>query len=256
MLFNFSFMTYNNVKLTINQKESIMALKQADQIRYDSLVALITTLKNLGHDYHTILGAAAPQIKEFQDETGLGVRLKSNFDVELIDRRKDFLRIRSPNSESKVLRTKVDGVAIDVKIFKEGDYDFDNAAIEASLRALADEVSSIEKPLVDFPDCEVKEHIKEISEPSEGIEVSSDAEEADASGDDDAKEEAKKEMEEASAHPDSKPQSYVSEPETSEVARFEEETPESVKGSEFQFEGSDDFENSGTESEVDELFGS
>lgn len=210
-----------------------MALKQADQIRFDALATLIETVKNLGHDYNTVLGAAAKQIAEFQEATGQAVRVKSNFEIELIDRRKDFMRIRSPNSESKVLRTKVDGVAIDVKIFKEGDYDFDNETIASSLRRLAEEVSGIQKPLVGFPDCEVKDHLEEVSGPvsdeeemeeSEGElqESNEDSDDATASS-------------EASAHPNQ----YIADPEQSETAKMDEEevAPASEPGS-FNFEDS------------------
>lgn len=235
-----------------------MALKQADQIRYDSLVTLITTLKNLEHDYHTILGAAASQIKDFEKETGLGVRVKSNFEVELIDRRKDFMRIRSPNTESKVLRTKIDGVAIDVKIFKEGDYEFDNSAIETALRLLADEVSDIGRPLVEFPDCEVKEHIKELSDLDED---KTEKEEVDQPQETDSSDGL-----ESSTHDNngigatsgdlsSSPASYVSTDDSSEVARFDSEEVGNTKKGEFQFEASEDFDNSSMESEVDELYG-
>lgn len=139
-----------------------MAMKQVDQVRYDALAAMINTLSGLGHDYDTVYKAVKPQIKEFEDATGRAVRIKSNFEIELIDRRKDFLRIRNPNEQSKTLRTKVDGVSIDVKIYKEGDYEFENATIAQSLRRLADEVSALPKELAEFPECEVAEHVESL----------------------------------------------------------------------------------------------
>lgn len=159
-----------------------MALKQADQIRYDSLVSLIQTLKNLNHDYHTILGAVSAQITEFQEETGFGVRLKNDFSLELIDRRKDYLRIRNPNEQSKTLRTKVDGVSIDVKIFKEGDYDFENSTIAQSLQRLADTVKALPSELVTFPECEVEDHVASLTknEDKESSDVNSENETKDS----------------------------------------------------------------------------
>lgn len=230
-----------------------MALKQADQIRFDAIANLIGTLKNLGHDYNTVLGAAAPQIAEFQESTGQAVRVKSNFDIELIDRRKDFLRIRSPNSESKVLRTKVDGVSIDVKIFKEGDFDFDNETIASSLRRLAEEVSGISKPLVEFPDCEVNDHLKTLEGDSTQEQAESE-EESEGELQEDREESEDAELgSEASAHPDQ----YAATQEESEVARMEdEEHPEGhFEGSGFRFEeSSDSILGDDQETESDKLF--
>lgn len=232
-----------------------MALKQADQIRYDAIATMINTLKNLDHDYHTVLGAVAPQIADFEKSTGQAVRIKSNFEIELIDRRKDFLRVRSPNSESKVLRTKVDGVAIDVKIFKEGDYDFDNETIASSLRRLAEEVSGISKSLVEFPDCEVKAHLEEIGESSVEDSQAEEAEESEGELEEAQEETSGDSIQgsEASAHPDQ----YAADGEESEVARMEaEEAPEGhYEGSGFRFEEpSGSMLDEDEETESDRLF--
>lgn len=148
-----------------------MAMKQVDQVRYDALESMITTLSGLGHDYETVYKAVTPQIKDFESATGRTVRIKSDFEIELIDRRRDFLRIRNPNDQAKTLRTKVDGVSIDVKIFKEGDFEFENATIAQSLRRLADEVGALPKELAEFPECEVGEFVASL-EQKEGSEAS------------------------------------------------------------------------------------
>lgn len=228
-----------------------MALKQADQIRYDALVSLIQTLKNLDHDYHTILGAAAPQIKDFQEETGFGVRLKNDFSVELIDRRKDYLRIRNPNEQSKTLRTKVDGVSIDVKIFKEGDYDFENATIAQSLQRLADTVKGLPAELVTFPECEVEEHVSSLVNVKEDESEDADPEDGDS-------------VDENNRNYSSTPDSYSATESESEKATFSEDsnkelTEENLGSSDDHFGFVDTLgdhleDSSSEETEADKLF--
>ena len=201
-----------------------MALKQVDQVRYDAIAAMVKTVSGLGHDYETVKQAVQSQLDDFEAATRKAIRIKSDFSLEIIDRRKDFMRIRQPNEEASNLKTKVDGVAIDVKVFKEGDFNFENATIAQSLRRLADTVASLPAELSSLPECEVEDYVQENF-------GATDSEASSEEGTDESAIE--------SFGLGTQDEAYVADPQEAPVARFEEEETEGHhEGSGFSFQGS------------------
>ena len=163
-----------------------MALKVTDKARFDTLESSIKGMVSAGVDLETVKAGFAEQIRFFEQETGVLIKLRGegeDFEVGIIDSSKDFVRVRSSNPENKVLRTKILGVGIEVKTFKKCEFEHSNKEIHDSLIALAEIVLS--SP-VDFAKCDnlnvehpfkiTAEQTEEI-EPAEETEMAEEAEE-------------------------------------------------------------------------------
>ena len=121
----------------------------------------------------------APKVAELENEANVKLNLVStesgaSFDV--VDLSKDYVRVREPNAESKVLRCKVLGVEIDVKTFKEGKFEFNNEDVVKALRSLADEVEDLPVEINTLENVDVR---KDVEFPSQESEVD-DADEVDS----------------------------------------------------------------------------
>jgi len=122
-----------------------MALKKEDKIRLEGLEQTLTMLTSSGIEKDAIEKMMETQISDFQKITNTKVKLnfESKPSIDLLDLKKDFVRTREPNSETQVLRAKIEGVGIDAKLFKQEEYIFSNSDVVSALRALADEVEKL-----------------------------------------------------------------------------------------------------------------
>ncbi len=146
-----------------------MALKKEDKVRLEGLEKTFLMLVTNNMDSEQIMTMMQPQFDEFESITGN--KLKPNFgdnpSIEVLDLSKDFLRIRYPNDENRVLRTKIQGVGIEVKLFKADEFSFGNSDVASALRALADEVDAAPFELNELEPCDVRDEIKNQANLSE-----------------------------------------------------------------------------------------
>lgn len=123
-------------------------LKQADMLNLRWLQNNAAMLYKMNLSKEAICEAMKEQIAEFEQSSKHLVKiLQQPIDdsyIELVDLRKDFVRTRTPNEESLVLRTKIKGIPIEVKLFKKNEYQFSNESVADALRSLADEVETFE----------------------------------------------------------------------------------------------------------------
>ena len=167
-----------------------MALKSKDKVRFESIKASIIGMLSANVGIELVKAGMKSQIEEFEKETGQIVRILSKdneHSVDLIDKSKDFLRIRNTNPENKVLRTKVSGVGIEIKIFKAEEFSHSNEIISEALRELAEQVSNREEELSELEPCELS---GSAPEEFDGLEDHDELEEGDS------KEEVEKELQE------------------------------------------------------------
>jgi hypothetical protein len=136
----------------------IMALKKEDKIRLDSLKKTFTMLVTNGIDEGQVLTMMGDQIDEFESITSSKLKVQFGEDpkIEIVDLSKDFVRTRLSNEDNHVLRAKVEGVPVDVKIFKRDDFIFTNIEIISALRILADEVESLDVELTTLGHADVR----------------------------------------------------------------------------------------------------
>lgn len=122
-----------------------MALSKTDQVRFDGLKQTLTMLSGSGMELEQIKGMMAPQFADFQALTNQKVNVvetENGLSLELLNLSRDFVRVRG-TEDLKTLRTKIQGVPVDVKVVKTNDYTFSNEDIVSALRALADEVEAL-----------------------------------------------------------------------------------------------------------------
>lgn len=122
-----------------------MALNKLHQIRFDGLQQTFTMLQTNGIPLPQIKSMMQSQMDDFRNITNHKITFAQNGDsveLGLLNLAKDFVRVRGTD-EFKVLRTKINGVPVDVKISKVDDFLFSNEDISAALRALADEVDAL-----------------------------------------------------------------------------------------------------------------
>lgn len=136
-----------------------MALKSSDALVFKSLSASLKMMLKLNPDIDAIKDAMAQNISEFEAASGHLVRFSlvdGEWQMVLVDGKKDFIRIRKPNEESKVLRTRINSVQIEVKLQKSGEYEFDNEWIAKALKDLAAEIEGLDLSLVEQDACDVR----------------------------------------------------------------------------------------------------
>lgn len=136
-----------------------MALKSSDALVFKSLSASLKMMLKLNPDIDAIKDAMAQNISEFEAASGHLVRFSlvdGEWQMVLVDGKKDFIRIRKPNEESKVLRTRINSVQIEVKLQKSGEYEFDNEWIAKALKDLAAEIEGLDFSLVEQDACDVR----------------------------------------------------------------------------------------------------
>lgn len=122
-----------------------MALNKLDQVRFDGLQQTLNMLVASSIPMPQIKVMMAPQIADFEASSNHKLRFVVDGDqvlLSVVNMSKDFVRVRGVE-DAKVLRTKIIGVPIDVKITKADEYSFSNEAIVEALRALADKISFI-----------------------------------------------------------------------------------------------------------------
>lgn len=136
-----------------------MALKSSDALVFKSLSASLKMMLKLNPDIDAVKDAMAQNISEFEAASGHLVRFSlvdGEWQMVLVDGKKDFIRIRKPNEESKVLRTRINSVQIEVKLQKSGEYEFDNEWIAKALKDLAAEIEGLDLSLVEQDACDVR----------------------------------------------------------------------------------------------------
>lgn len=136
-----------------------MALKSSDALVFKSLSASLKMMLKLNPDIDAVKDAMAQHISEFEAASGHLVRFSlvdGEWQMVLVDGKKDFIRIRKPNEESKVLRTRINSVQIEVKLQKSGEYEFDNEWIAKALKDLAAEIEGLDLSLVEQDACDVR----------------------------------------------------------------------------------------------------
>jgi hypothetical protein len=136
-----------------------MALKSSDALVFKSLSASLKMMLKLNPDIDAVKDAMAQNISEFEAASGHLVRFSlvdGEWQMVLVDGKKDFVRIRRPNEESKVLRTRINSVQIEVKLQKAGEYEFDNEWVAKALKDLAAEIEGLDISLVEQEACDVR----------------------------------------------------------------------------------------------------
>lgn len=160
-----------------------MALKSSDALVFKSLSASLKMMLRLNPDIDAVKDAMAQNISEFEAASGHLVRFSlvdGEWQMVLVDGKKDFIRIRKPNDESKVLRTRINSVQIEVKIQKSGEYEFDNEWIAKALKDLAAEIEGIDLSLVEQDACDVRKLVAgDLSDSDADTDSESDEEQED-----------------------------------------------------------------------------
>tara|TARA_B100001245_G_scaffold236653_1_gene229261 strand:- start:21143 stop:21685 length:543 start_codon:yes stop_codon:yes gene_type:complete len=141
-----------------------VALKKEDKVRLEVIEKTFSMLVSNNMSDEQVLSMMQPQFDDF--ETITGHKLKPVFEPEpsisVLDLSKDFLRIRYPNEDNRVLRAKVEGVSIEVKLFKNDDFSFTNNDVVSALKSLSEKVDILPVELKDLEPCDVKEKVSEI----------------------------------------------------------------------------------------------
>lgn len=143
-----------------------MALKAIDKVKFDTLQATFSGMVAGGMDIDAIKGILSAQVVEFEAETNNKVKYVVDGTIgtlELTNLSKDFLRIRNPNEETKVIRAKVEGVGIDIKVFKAEDYEFSNEEIISALKALTVELEDSSVVFSEQEPCDLRDLASEKS---------------------------------------------------------------------------------------------
>ena len=124
-----------------------MALSKIDTVKFKSLSQTLSMLLQHETSLETAKVMLGEQISDLEDSSNHMIKFITLDDdsvaLEVLDLSKDFVRTRNPNSETQVLRAKIQGVGIDVKLFKEGDFKFSNQEAIDAIRALAAEVEGL-----------------------------------------------------------------------------------------------------------------
>lgn len=161
-----------------------MALKAIDKVKFDTLQATFSGMVAGGMEIGVIKGILSAQVVEFEAATNNKVKYVVDGTVgtlELTNLSKDFLRIRNPNEETKVIRAKVEGVGIDIKVFKAEDYEFSNEEVISALKALTAELEGSSVTFSEQEPCDLRDLASEESSEDEVEDVDSveDIDEAD-----------------------------------------------------------------------------
>lgn len=160
-----------------------MALKSSDALVFKSLSASLKMMLKLNPDIDAVKDAMAQHISEFEAASGHLVRFSlvdGEWQMVLVDGKKDFIRIRKPNEESKVLRTRINSVQIEVKLQKSGEYEFDNEWIAKALKDLAAEIECLDLSLVEQDVCDVRKLVAgDLSDSDADADSESDEEQED-----------------------------------------------------------------------------
>lgn len=140
-----------------------MKLKKLDQTRFDMIKNMIENFLAMGQDLDFVLTGLKSQIEDFESEVGVKIKIDPNAEdkVTLIDLRKDFMRTRYSNPENLVFRAKSQGVPIEVKIFKAGEYEFSNKDVVEAMKALIQKVEALESEIKDMGHSDFKESVSE-----------------------------------------------------------------------------------------------
>jgi hypothetical protein len=130
---------YDNVLLPL-QKENHVALKQAEQFALDSITEFVGILANTGQDKSQIETMLKERFTEFEQMTGMSLKLvdkaDGGFDLKVNDTRRDFVRTRANTGNTMLsLRSKISGVAIDIKVIKD-DERYSNGEVVSALAEL------------------------------------------------------------------------------------------------------------------------
>lgn len=119
------------------------ALSKLDQAKLAGLQITFETCLKLDKTPDQALDVMKEQITQFENETGHKLRLNyvdGKHYFKSIDPSKDYLRIRNPNDESKVLRAKSLGIMIEIKIQKTDEYSHSNSDICDALIHLSERI--------------------------------------------------------------------------------------------------------------------
>jgi hypothetical protein len=131
-----------------------MALKPIEAVKFNAINQTVAGLKAANLPAETILSVVSAQIADFEASTTYRVTLEQealpdgSF-LSLIDTRKDFIRARKSGEAFKVLRAKIFGIPVDVKVAKDGEFSHTNAQVAATLIELAARVLALPKEVKD-----------------------------------------------------------------------------------------------------------
>lgn len=137
-----------------------MALSKIDNIKLKGLQSTLDVLNTLNKSNQEILEIMRAPIEEFEHDTNHKIIIdivngKPIFIT--IDLSKDYLRTRNPNEESQVLRAKVQGIMIEIKIQKASEFNHSNKNIAESLIALSEKISEMSAELNTLGSSDIKD---------------------------------------------------------------------------------------------------
>lgn len=139
-----------------------MALTKKDTAKLEVLKQTLAMLVGGGLPLEQIETMMAPQISEFQSLSNTKLNIiesDDGMDFDIVDLSKDFLRVREPNEQSKALRAKVQGVAINIATQKDDEYDFSNSDIVKALRDLASELEALPVEINSLVNADVRKDV-------------------------------------------------------------------------------------------------
>ena len=151
-----------------------MALKNNAKVRFEVMNQTFGSLIANNLDLETAKGIIGAQVEEFEKETNHKINYEVNGasgKLVLLDLSKDFVRTRMQNEDNQVLRAKLQGVPMDVKLWKRDDFEFSNEDIVSALRALANEVEAMPVELITLKHEDVRSHIAELTSDSDESET-------------------------------------------------------------------------------------
>lgn len=144
-----------------------MALKNNEKIKFETMLLMFKNLINAGMDLNVVKTAISQQIKDFEVETKHLVKFietPEGVSMEAVDISKDFLRIRFQNAENKVLRAKIHGINLDIKIWKIDSKDrqeisVSNKELVTALNALTIKISELKKDLCSLEQMDILDNL-------------------------------------------------------------------------------------------------
>lgn len=120
-----------------------MAIKKAHQVAIDQLLDLAKRFYGFSKDVDAVKAEFNDDLNELMKETNTKITL-SEFGGELkcdvVELGRDFIKVVQKNEENISVKAKSLGAEIEVKVWREGKFEFTNEQIKAALLELAENI--------------------------------------------------------------------------------------------------------------------
>ena len=97
------------------------------------------------------MASLSPKIVAFENESGYKLKINESISsdtvFDLINTKRDYMRIRNSGESMKVLRSKIYGVPVTVTMVRDGEFNFTNADMAEALEELATRLKTASKEI-------------------------------------------------------------------------------------------------------------